>query len=144
IWVICDRYIDSSLAYQGYGAGLALEQVRQVNLWATGNLWPDLTFFLDPGPGGPLTGWPSPDGPTGLIGSKIGAGSTGSGSGRPTWTSGASPPDGSAGSKRPGSPRRRWPRRCWPTWTAGWEGRREGRDPRRTPLGPSGGARPGQ
>ncbi|MFO7255482.1 MULTISPECIES: dTMP kinase [Limnochorda] len=63
IWVICDRYIDSSLAYQGYGAGLALEQVRQVNLWATGNLWPDLTFFLDPGPGGPLTGWPSPDGP---------------------------------------------------------------------------------
>lgn len=62
-WVVCDRYIDSSVAYQGYGTDLGVERVRQVNLWATGALLPDLTFLLDPGPDGPLVGWPRPDGP---------------------------------------------------------------------------------
>lgn len=62
-WVVCDRYIDSSVAYQGYGNGLGAERVRQVNLWATGGLLPDVTFLLDPGPGGPLAGWPGPGGP---------------------------------------------------------------------------------
>ncbi len=45
--VLCDRYADSTLAYQGYGRGLNLEHLRQVTQIATGGLTPDLTFFLD-------------------------------------------------------------------------------------------------
>jgi dTMP kinase len=45
--VMCDRYADSSLAYQGYGRGLDLNLLRQVTLFATGGLAPDLTFYLD-------------------------------------------------------------------------------------------------
>lgn len=45
--VISDRYIDSSLAYQGVGRRLGLEAVRNLNSWATGELWPDLTFYLE-------------------------------------------------------------------------------------------------
>jgi len=45
--VISDRYIDSSIAYQGAGRGLGTAQVQQINEWATGNLWPDLTVLLD-------------------------------------------------------------------------------------------------
>jgi dTMP kinase len=45
--VISDRYADSTLAYQGYGHGLPLEQVRAVINFATGELKPDLTFLLD-------------------------------------------------------------------------------------------------
>lgn len=44
--VICDRYIDSSLAYQGYGLGLGIEQVLRVNQVAVQGLWPDLTILL--------------------------------------------------------------------------------------------------
>lgn len=46
-WVICDRYFDSSLAYQGYGRGLELRLLREVTQSATGGLTPDLTFLLD-------------------------------------------------------------------------------------------------
>lgn len=45
--VLCDRYADSTLAYQGYGRGLNLAHLRQVTQIATGGLIPDLTFFLD-------------------------------------------------------------------------------------------------
>ena len=45
--VLCDRYADSTLAYQGFGRGLNLEHLRQVIQIATGGLTPDLTFFLD-------------------------------------------------------------------------------------------------
>jgi dTMP kinase len=45
--VISDRYADSTLAYQGYGHGLPLEQVRAVINFATGELKPDLTLLLD-------------------------------------------------------------------------------------------------
>lgn len=45
--VLSDRYADSSLAYQGYGHRLDLEEVRSVTGFATGWLRPDLTFYLD-------------------------------------------------------------------------------------------------
>lgn len=44
--VLCDRYIDSSLAYQGFGRGLVIEDVITLNVWATDCLFPDLTFAL--------------------------------------------------------------------------------------------------
>jgi dTMP kinase len=45
--VVCDRFTDSTLAYQGYGRGLDLQQVRQLNHLATGGLQPHLTLWLD-------------------------------------------------------------------------------------------------
>ncbi len=45
--VISDRYIDSSLAYQGYGLDLGVDKIRDLNLWVTGGLMPDLTVFFD-------------------------------------------------------------------------------------------------
>jgi dTMP kinase len=44
--VICDRYIDSSLAYQGIARGLGVERVLELNLLATSGLLPDRTIFL--------------------------------------------------------------------------------------------------
>ncbi len=45
--VICDRYIDSTFAYQGFGKGLDADMVEAVNAAAIGGLVPDLTIFLD-------------------------------------------------------------------------------------------------
>ncbi|MBN1487382.1 MAG: dTMP kinase [Anaerolineae bacterium] len=45
--VLCDRYFDSTYAYQGYGRGLSLEMLRMVTGFATGGLVPDLTLFFD-------------------------------------------------------------------------------------------------
>lgn len=45
--VICDRYLDSSVAYQGFARGLGPKRVRDLSLWATGDLLPDLTIVLD-------------------------------------------------------------------------------------------------
>ena len=45
--VVCDRFADSTLAYQGYGSGLDLDWLERLNRWATGNLLPDLTLLLD-------------------------------------------------------------------------------------------------
>jgi dTMP kinase len=44
--VVCDRYVDSSLAYQGLARGLGVERVLELNLAATGELLPDRTFLL--------------------------------------------------------------------------------------------------
>ena len=45
--VICDRFIDSSLAYQGKGRNLGIEEIYNVNLFATDGLLPDLTLLFD-------------------------------------------------------------------------------------------------
>ncbi|AHV94958.1 dTMP kinase [Paenibacillus sabinae] len=45
--VLCDRFVDSSLVYQGYARGLGMEEVRAINQFATGGRMPDLTFYLD-------------------------------------------------------------------------------------------------
>ena len=52
-WVLLDRFVDSSLAYQGAGRGLGVEEVRALNAFATGGLAPDRTLLLriDPGAG---------------------------------------------------------------------------------------------
>ena len=44
--VICDRYIDSSVAYQGFARNLGVDRVRDLSLWATNDLLPDLTIVL--------------------------------------------------------------------------------------------------
>ena len=50
--IVCDRFTDSTLAYQGIGRGLGIERAAQLSLLATGGLEPDLTVLLriDPGP----------------------------------------------------------------------------------------------
>jgi dTMP kinase len=45
--VVCDRYIDSSLAYQGIARGLGVERVLELNLHAVGGLLPDRTYLLE-------------------------------------------------------------------------------------------------
>lgn len=45
--VLCDRYVDSTLAYQGYGRGMNREGLRELCRAATGGLSPDLTFLVD-------------------------------------------------------------------------------------------------
>lgn len=46
-WVVTDRYVDSSIAYQGAGRQLERAEIAQVSAWATGGLTPDLTVVLD-------------------------------------------------------------------------------------------------
>ena len=45
--VICDRYLDSSLAYQGGARGLGVDEILNINLFATEGTWPDLTLLFD-------------------------------------------------------------------------------------------------
>ena len=45
--VFCDRYLDSSLAYQGYARGLGFDEILKVNEYATEGTYPDLTFLFD-------------------------------------------------------------------------------------------------
>lgn len=59
--VVCDRYLDSSVAYQGVGRGLGADVVERLSRWATDDLLPDLTVLLDLDPAvglGRLTGAP--------------------------------------------------------------------------------------
>jgi dTMP kinase len=45
--VVCDRYVDSTIAYQAYGRGLPVTEARRISDWASSGLMPDLTFLLD-------------------------------------------------------------------------------------------------
>ncbi|GGK74188.1 hypothetical protein Sme01_33650 [Sphaerisporangium melleum] len=58
--VVCDRYVDSSLAYQGAGRELDQRDVVKVNSWATGGLMPDLTVLIDVPPSVGLARMASP------------------------------------------------------------------------------------
>jgi dTMP kinase len=49
-WVLCDRFDDSTFAYQGYGRGFSMEGLRAVNAFAVSGLRPDLTVLLDVAP----------------------------------------------------------------------------------------------
>lgn len=46
-YVLCDRFLDSTSAYQGHGRGFKMEEIEALNMFATGGLVPDLTFLLD-------------------------------------------------------------------------------------------------
>lgn len=48
--VVSDRSVYSTLAYQGFGRGLAVHEVREVNEWAIGGHWPDLVLLVDAAP----------------------------------------------------------------------------------------------
>lgn len=48
--VVCDRYMDSSIAYQGIGRGLGAKEVRDISMWAANGRVPDLTVLLDMSP----------------------------------------------------------------------------------------------
>ena len=45
--VVSDRFAGSSIAYQGHGRGLLVSEIRDLSLWATGGVWPDLIVLLD-------------------------------------------------------------------------------------------------
>ncbi len=45
--LVCDRFLDSTVAYQGYGCGVPVDTIRAIGLFATRGIQPDLTFFLD-------------------------------------------------------------------------------------------------
>ena len=45
--VLCDRHTDSSVAYQGYGRGLNIDEINRLNTLATGGMKPDLTYVFD-------------------------------------------------------------------------------------------------
>ena len=49
-FVICDRYSDSTVAYQGYGRGLNVEYLEELNKFATDSIQPDITIILDVDP----------------------------------------------------------------------------------------------
>ncbi len=48
--VLCDRFVDASIAYQGYGLGIEIEKIVQINEFATGGLTPDRSYFIDIAP----------------------------------------------------------------------------------------------
>jgi dTMP kinase len=50
--VLCDRYTDATVAYQGYGSGLDRDLIRELNVQATGGVLPDLTVLFDIAPAG--------------------------------------------------------------------------------------------
>ena len=125
--VVCDRYIDSSLAYQGYARELNVSEVAALSRWATLGLLPDVTVLLDVEPGTGLTR--ATDGnrmesEDASFHRRVRAGLLGSPPPRPigTWCS------------TPRSHARTWPRRSGSGWRSCWRER----------LGCAGGAAAGR
>ena len=87
--VISDRYIDSSLAYQGAGRTLPVEEVSWLSAWATGGLQPDLVVLLDIDP---RSGWPGRAAGAGTTGWRANRRPSTSGSGTRSSTSPATDP----------------------------------------------------
>ncbi|MCR4430262.1 MAG: dTMP kinase [Tepidanaerobacteraceae bacterium] len=50
IHVLCDRFVDSSLAYQGWARGLGIQTILDINRWFINDFWPDITVLLDADP----------------------------------------------------------------------------------------------
>ncbi|MGC9967658.1 MAG: dTMP kinase [Syntrophobacteraceae bacterium] len=48
-WVLTDRFVDATFAYQGFGRGFDLERLRMIQEWTTKDMWPDRTILLDCG-----------------------------------------------------------------------------------------------
>ncbi len=46
-WVLTDRFVDATFAYQGFGRGFDLDRLRIIQEWTTKDLWPDKTILLD-------------------------------------------------------------------------------------------------
>src|SRR5580692_10248317 len=46
-WVVCDRFVDATYAYQGAGRGMAVEKIDSLHQWALGDFTPDITIVLD-------------------------------------------------------------------------------------------------
>ena len=65
--IVCDRYVDSSIAYQGFGREMGMDVIAGINAYATESLMPDLTFFLamDPERARQRTGGTGPHGASG-------------------------------------------------------------------------------
>lgn len=59
--VVCDRYLDSSIAYQGYARGLGADFVKKVNSYAVEHCMPDVTIFLDLSPAESFRATPGAD-----------------------------------------------------------------------------------
>lgn len=59
--VVCDRFLDSSIAYQGFARGLDVDFIKDLSLWACDSILPDVTFFLDVPPEVGLSRISSPD-----------------------------------------------------------------------------------
>ncbi len=56
--VLCDRYTDATVAYQGYGRGIDRDLIRDLNVRATGGVLPDLTLIFDLAPAGGTAAYP--------------------------------------------------------------------------------------
>ena len=59
--VVCDRYVDSSIAYQAYARGLGVDLVKKINYFAVENCMPDVTIFLDRSPAESFRATPGDD-----------------------------------------------------------------------------------
>ena len=59
--MVCDRYLDSSIAYQGYARELGVDLVKKINFYAVENCMPDVTIFLDRSPAESFRATPGDD-----------------------------------------------------------------------------------
>ena len=112
--VVADRYVDSSVAYQGAARSLGKDEVRELSMWATESLIPDLTVFLDLPTGTSPGAWGAPptgSRPPGRSSTRPSAANT-EPSPRPNPNGGSSSTLGRASTRSPGSSASAWPPGC--------------------------------